>query len=105
MLETLRNAWKIEDLRKKLIYTFFILMLTRIGSQIPVPFLDPAALTSMVSNTGGIFSYLDMLTGGAFSRSTLFAPVSYTHLRKEAADNASAQESKIPQSPQRQNDR
>ena len=73
MLDTLRNAWKIEDLRKKLPFTFFILMLTRIGSQIPVPFLDPGALTSMVSSTGGIFSYLDMLTGGAFSRSTLFA--------------------------------
>ena len=73
MLDTLRNAWKIEDLRKKLLFTFFILMLTRIGSQIPVPFLDPGALTSMVSSTGGIFSYLDMLTGGAFSRSTLFA--------------------------------
>jgi len=73
MLDTLRNAWKIEDLRKKLLFTFFILMLTRIGSQIPVPFLDPGALTGMVSSTGGIFSYLDMLTGGAFSRSTLFA--------------------------------
>ena len=73
MLDTLTNAWKIEELRKKLLFTFFILMLTRIGSQIPVPFLDPGALTSMVSSTGGIFSYLDMLTGGAFSRSTLFA--------------------------------
>ncbi len=73
MLETLRNAWKIEDLRKKLFFTLCILMLTRIGSQIPVPFLDPTALSAMVSNTGGIFSYLDMLTGGAFSRSTLFA--------------------------------
>ena len=73
MLETIRNAWKIEDLRKKLIFTFFILALTRIGSQIPVPFLDPAALGAMVSNTGGIFGYLDVLTGGAFSRSTLFA--------------------------------
>ena len=50
MLDTLRNAWKIEDLRKKLLFTFFILMLTRIGSQIPVPFLDPSALTSMVSS-------------------------------------------------------
>lgn len=73
MLETLRNAWKIEDLRKKLIFTLFILMLTRIGSQIPVPFLDPTALSNMVSATGGIFGYLDVLTGGAFSRSTLFA--------------------------------
>ena len=73
MLETMRNAWKIEDLRKKIIFTLFILALTRIGSQIPVPFLDPAALAAMVSNTGGIFGYLDVLTGGAFSQSTLFA--------------------------------
>lgn len=73
MLETLRNAWKIEDLRKKLLFTLFILMLTRVGSQIPVPFLDPTALGKMVTATGGIFGYLDVLTGGAFSRSTLFA--------------------------------
>lgn len=73
MLETLRNAWKIEDLRKKLLFTLFILMLTRVGSQIPVPFLDPTALGAMVNATGGIFGYLDVLTGGAFSRSTLFA--------------------------------
>ncbi len=73
MLETLRNAWKIEDLRKKLLFTLFILMLSRVGSQIPVPFLDPTALGAMVNATGGIFGYLDVLTGGAFSRSTLFA--------------------------------
>ena len=73
MLETLRNAWKIEDLRKKLIFTLIILMLSRIGSQIPVPYLDPTALGEMVNATGGIFGYLDVLTGGAFSRSTLFA--------------------------------
>lgn len=73
MLETLRNAWKIEDLRKKLLFTLFMLMLSRVGSQIPVPFLDPTALGNMVNATGGIFGYLDVLTGGAFSRSTLFA--------------------------------
>ena len=73
MLETLRNAWKIEELRKKMLYTLFILALTRIGSQIPVPFLNPLALGAMVSAAGGIFGYLDVLTGGAFSQSTLFA--------------------------------
>lgn len=73
MLETLRNAWKIEDLRKKLLYTLFILMLTRIGASIPVPFLNPAALSAMVSSTGGLFGFADMLSGGAFSQSTLFA--------------------------------
>ena len=40
MFETLRNAWKIEDLRKKLIYTMLILLVVRVGSAIPVPFID-----------------------------------------------------------------
>jgi preprotein translocase subunit SecY len=73
MLETLRNAWKIEDIRKKIIFTLFILALTRVGSAIPVPFLDPSILSEMVASTGGMFSYLDILSGGAFSQSTLFA--------------------------------
>ena len=63
----------IPDRRKKILFTLLIIIVFRFGSMIPVPFLDPGALTSMVSSTGGIFSYLDMLTGGAFSRSTLFA--------------------------------
>lgn len=73
MLETLSNAWKIEDLRKKLIFTAFILMLTRVGSAIPVPFLNPEVLSAMVASTGGLFGFADMLSGGAFSQSTLFA--------------------------------
>ena len=72
MFETLRNAWKIEDLRKKLIYTMLILLVVRIGSAIPVPFIDPSFLKLMVSG-GGLLGYLDMLTGGAFSNATLFA--------------------------------
>lgn len=73
MLQTLRNAWKIEDLRKKMLFTFFILVLTRIGSAIPVPFLDPSKLSAMVGSAGGLFGFADVMTGGAFSRSTLFA--------------------------------
>jgi len=74
MLQTLRNAWKIEDLRRKIIYTLIILLVVRIGSAIPVPFLDPTALQEMLNNTGGsLLSYLDMLTGGSFSNATLFA--------------------------------
>lgn len=73
MIETLRNAWKIEDLRKKLIYTMLILLVVRIGSAIPVPFLDPTALKTMVNEGGNLLGYLDMLTGGAFSNATLFA--------------------------------
>ncbi len=73
MIETLRNAWKIEDLRKKLIYTMLILLVVRIGSAIPVPFLDPTSLRLMVNEGGNLLGYLDMLTGGAFSNATLFA--------------------------------
>jgi preprotein translocase subunit SecY len=73
MFETIRNAWKIEDLKKKLLYTLLILALVRIGAAIPVPFLTTAGLQSMVSSSGGLFSYLDLMTGGSFSQSTLFA--------------------------------
>lgn len=73
MLQTLRNAWKIEDLRKKLIYTLFILFIVRLGSAIPVPFLDPTALKAMLSTGGNLLGYLDVLTGGALGNATLFA--------------------------------
>ena len=73
MFETLRNAWKIEDLRKKLIYTMLILLVVRVGSAIPVPFIDPTFLNVLVNGTGNLLGYLDMLTGGAFSQATLFA--------------------------------
>lgn len=73
MLQTLRNAWKIEDLRKKLIYTMFILFIVRLGSAIPVPFLDPAALKAMLSSGGNLLGYLDVLTGGALGNATLLA--------------------------------
>lgn len=73
MLQTLRNAWKIEDLRKKLIYTMFILFIVRLGSAIPVPFLDPTALQAMLNSGGNLLGYLDVLTGGALGNATLLA--------------------------------
>ena len=73
MFQTLRNAWKIEDLRKKLIYTILILVIVRIGCAIPVPFLNPAMLKLMVYDGGSLLGYLNILTGGAFSNATLFA--------------------------------
>ncbi len=74
MLKTLRNAWKIEDLRKKLIFTMLILVVVRLGSAIPVPFLDPTALKAIFNTGGGnLLGYLDVLTGGALASGTLFA--------------------------------
>ena len=73
MIETLRNAWKIADLRKKILYTLLILFIVRVGSVIPVPFLDPTALQAMISSNGNLLGYLDILTGVAFANATLFA--------------------------------
>jgi preprotein translocase subunit SecY len=73
--ETIRNAFALPDLRKKLLYTLLIIIIFRIGAAIPVPFIDPASLKALVSptNAGGIFGYIDVLTGGAFSKATIFA--------------------------------
>jgi len=74
LLQTIRNAWKIDDLRKKLIYVLFILLLYRIGAQIPVPFLTGDLAASMNAATeGSILQYLNILSGGAFANATLFA--------------------------------
>lgn len=72
MFETMRNAWKTPELRKKLLYTLFIIVIFRLGCAIPVPFLDPNALSNIVQD-GNIFGYLDMLSGGALSKGTVFA--------------------------------
>ena len=74
MFQTLRNAWKIEDLRKKLLFTLLILVIVRLGCAIPVPFLDPSRLQEMLDSTqGNLLGYLNLLTGGAFAEATLFA--------------------------------
>ena len=73
MFETLKNAWKIADLRKKILFTLFILLLFRIGSAIPVPFLDPSGMKEMLSQSGNLLGYLDVLTGGALGNATIFA--------------------------------
>ena len=73
MLETLKNAWKMAELKQKLIYTLFILLLFRIGSAIPVPFLEPGVLKTFISGDNNWLGYIDLLSGGAFSNSTLFA--------------------------------
>ena len=73
MLETLKNAWQTADLRKKLLYTGMILLLFRIGAAIPVPFLEPETLKTYITEGGNWLGYIDLLSGGAFGNSTLFA--------------------------------
>ncbi len=76
MLSTLINAWKIPDLRKKILFTLFIIVAFRFGSVIPAPFLDVNELQSLMSSAasnGTALGYINMLTGGAFAYATLFA--------------------------------
>lgn len=74
ILATLKNAWKTEDLKKKIIFTFFIILLFRIGSNIPVPFVNADALNSVFNNsTGNLLGYFNMLSGGAMSAGVIFA--------------------------------
>jgi len=73
MLQTLANAWKIADLRKKMLFTAFILLIFRIGAAIPVPFADLSG-GLLTGDTGNTFlSYLTMMTGEAFNYGTIFA--------------------------------
>ncbi|MBQ7299178.1 MAG: preprotein translocase subunit SecY [Clostridia bacterium] len=75
MLQTLRNAWMIPELRKKILFTVMILVLYRLGAVLPVPFLSADLLTQMVNTytDGSIFQYFNILSGDAFSKATLFA--------------------------------
>ena len=72
MFQTFRNAWKIPELKNRLLFTLAILVVYRLGCAIPVPFVSGSALTQMFSN-GNMLAYLDMMSGGALSRCTLFA--------------------------------
>lgn len=75
MFETFRNAWKNEDLRKRILFTIFIIVIYRIGSVfVPVPFLDGEVLKLMLEQNGGsILSYMDILSGGSLANATVFA--------------------------------
>ena len=74
MFQILRNAWKITDLRKKILFTVFILLIFRVGSSITVPFVDTAYLANqMKASTNDFMGYLTMMSGGGFSNASLFA--------------------------------
>ena len=73
MFQILRNAWKIADLRKKILFTIMILLIFRVGSAITVPFVDVEAIKAMSNNTNDFMGYLTMMSGGGFSNASIFA--------------------------------
>lgn len=73
-IETIKNIWKIEELRRKIGITMLFILIYRFGSFIVLPGIDPGALTALKSQTaGGLMSLLDMFSGGAFSNASIFA--------------------------------
>ena len=74
MLESLRKVWKTEELRKKIIYTFLMLLLYRVVSVIPAPGINKAALLSATSASNlPLLELVNMMTGNAFSQMTIMA--------------------------------
>lgn len=72
MLKTLRNAFKIKDIRNKLLFTFAMLIVVRIGGLLPIPGVDTEYFSSLLSNLGDL-SFLDAFTGGSFEQMSIFA--------------------------------
>ena len=74
MIQTLKNAWKIEELRRKILFTLLIILLYRLGNAIPVPFVNKAALEAYFESVQGtMLGLYNMMSGGAFSQATIFA--------------------------------
>ena len=70
----MKNIWKIEDLRKKLLVTILYVVIYRLGSFVVIPGIDPEALSALQSQTeGGLLALVDMFSGGAFSHASIFA--------------------------------
>ena len=76
MFQTLKKAWGVPEIRKKILYTLLMIVIFRFGSAVTVPFLSPEIVkTWMAEKTanGGFLDYLNTLTGGALSKATVFS--------------------------------
>ncbi|WP_178625935.1 preprotein translocase subunit SecY [Frisingicoccus sp.] len=74
MLTTLRNAFKIKEIRGKILFTFLILVVVRLGAQLPIPGVSRDVFTAwFASQTSGAFNFFDQMTGGSFTQMSIFA--------------------------------
>ncbi len=73
MFQTLKNAWKIPELKNKILFTLMIIILYRLGSNLPMPWVNPAMFESYFNASGNALTWLNMLSGGALAQATLFA--------------------------------
>ena len=74
MIKTVRDAWKIPELRKKILFTIFALLIFRLGAAIPVPYINSQELeVYLAAQSGTILGLMNAMSGSAFSMATLFA--------------------------------
>ena len=74
MLKTVRKAFQIEDIRKRIFYTFVMLVIVRLGSQLPTPGVDPTFIKEFFAQqTGDAFNFFEAFTGGSFTNFSIFA--------------------------------
>ena len=81
MLSTLKNAWRIPEIRKKIIFTVLMLLVIRLGSSVPVPYMDKEVIRQMFElGQGGVLEFLDLMAGGTFSNFSIFALNIYPYI-------------------------
>lgn len=82
MISTLRNAWRIPDIRKKIIFTLLMLLVIRLGANIPVPYMDKNIINEIFkrSGEGGLLQFLDLMAGGTISNFSIFAMNIYPYI-------------------------
>ncbi len=74
MIQTIRKAWDIPELRKKIVFTLLILLIFRVGNAIPTPYINTELLGAYIDSTGGsLLSLYNVMSGGAFAQATVFA--------------------------------
>lgn len=81
MLSTLKDAWRIPEIRKKITFTLLMLLVFRLGSAVPVPFMNKATIQGVFeANQGGLLQFLDLMAGGTFSQFSIFATNIYPYI-------------------------
>ena len=74
MLKTVRRAFQIEDIRKRIFFTFLMLIVVRLGSELPTPVVDPTFIQEFFAQqTGDAFNFFEGFTGGPFTTFSIFA--------------------------------
>ena len=81
MFKTLSNAWRIKEIRSKMIFTILMIVVYRLGNTIPIPFMDKKVVSDLMSNNaGGLVNLLDLLAGGSLKQMSVFALSIYPYI-------------------------